>query len=173
MRRLSVGLAVVLVALFASPAFGNAGDQCADGTDKFEVNGDATGGFFEYGGEGISVDVNGDSATITLAEGVVIDSVCWKSGIQESPLGSATGPWVGPTQFEIQTNSGQDLSNIVFYRGEYPPDRYGPNAATSTSAPRDESAVRLTWGIVLAVVATWALTRTAVRRRFESRDAKE
>jgi hypothetical protein len=172
MRRLSVGLAVVLVALFASPAFAGAGDQCADGTDKFEVNADATGGFFEYGGEGITVEVNGDSATITLGD-VVIDSVCWKSGIQEDPLGYATGPW-GPNEtFTIQTESGQDLSNIVFYRGEYPPDGYGPNAATSTSAPKDDSAVRLTWGVLLALVAAWALTRTVLRRRFETRKFEE
>ncbi|HLB61453.1 MAG TPA: hypothetical protein VJN50_01720 [Actinomycetota bacterium] len=174
MRRATVSLAaIVVVAMFATPAFANAGEQCPDGTDKFEVNGDATGGSWEWGGDGISVDVSGASATITLDAGVVIDSVCWKSGINEGPLGYATGPWVGPTTFTIQTNSGQYLSNIHFYRGEYPPDGYGPNAATSTSAPKDQSAVRLTWGIVLAVVATWALTRTLVRRRLETRKVEE
>ena len=160
----SVALIGWLLAL-AGPALAQSSEEvCPAGDDKFEVNGDATGGSWQYGGSGITVEVDGSSADITLAAGVVIDSVCWKSGVQEEAPQYLSGPWIGPTTFSIETNSGQDLSHIVFWRGEYPPRdlAIAPTDIADTSAG---GGLQITVGAILALLVLGAGGALVVRRR--------
>lgn len=116
MKRLSAAIAlstlVLGLVLVQGPA-ALAKNICPTMDGKWEV----PGGWESAPVPGITVEVNGNTATITVAEGFTLDSVCYKAGqLVETPT-LVEGP---PGTFTFTTSPGgpkgqsQDISHITF-----------------------------------------------------------
>lgn len=117
MKRLSAVIAlstlVLGLVLVQGPAALAGQNICPTMDGKWEV----PGGWEGAAVPGITVEVNGNTATITVADGFTLDSLCYKAGQLVETL---TPGVAGPGTFTFTTSPGgpkgqsQDISHITF-----------------------------------------------------------